>query len=169
MLPPLANGPAAPQDAEFFLIAERGILEPQAVLLCQSIRRFSGAYSKSAITAISPRRNCRPCRETSRTFAGLDVEYLESDLESPCPTYGTSFRILAAARREQQSRAPILIQLDSDTMFLREPEFCLAGVDAGARPVDVKGMCTEGAGDPFDPYWAASAKCSASTTKVFLG
>ena len=29
----------------------------------------------------------------------------------------------------------------------------MTGSDAAARPVDVKGMCTTGAGDPFDPYW----------------
>ena len=146
---------AAPPDVEFFLIAEQGILEPQAVLLCQSIRQFTGAYSRSPISVISPRRKCRPCRETSQKLARLDVEYLQWNLESPCPTYGTSFRVLAAARMEKRSGAPILIQLDSDTIFLREPDFSLPGVDAAARPVDVKGMCTEGAGDPFDPYWRA--------------
>src|SRR5712691_9380109 len=107
--PPLVDRPAGPQDAEFFLIVERGVLEAQALLLCQSIRQFAGAYSKSAITVISPRRNSRPCRETYKRFAGLNVEYLELNLESPCPTYGTSFRVLAAACVEQRARAPILI------------------------------------------------------------
>jgi hypothetical protein len=45
------------------------------------------------------------------------------------------------------------VQVDSDTVFLQDPDFSLNGVDAAARPVDVKGMCTSGPGDPFDPYW----------------
>jgi len=151
--PAPTDTPVAPRDAAFFLIAERGILEAQAVLLCQSIRKFAGAYSKSPITVISPRRNCRPSTETSRKLARLDVEYLELHLPSPCPDYGPSFRVLVAARMEQQATAAVLIQLDCDTIFAGEPDFRLAGVHAAARPVDVKGMCTEGAGDRFDPYW----------------
>jgi hypothetical protein len=52
--------------------------------------------------------------------------------------------VLAAARMEHRASAPVLIQLDSDTIFVREPDFSLAEVDAAARPVDMKGMCTEG-------------------------
>jgi hypothetical protein len=150
--------PVAPDNTAFFLIAERGILEAQAVLLCQSIRKFAGAYSKSPITVISPRRNCRPCRETSRKLVRLEVEYLELRLPSPCPSYGPSFRVLAAARMEQQATAAVLVQLDSDTIFVREPDFRLAGAHAAARPVDVRGMCTEGTGDRFDPYWRTLCK-----------
>src|SRR5260370_20328782 len=103
--PALTEVPVEPHDTAFFLIAERGILEAQAVLLCQSIRKFAGAWSKSPITVISPRRNCRPCTETSRKLARLDVEDLELRLPSPCPGYGPSFRVLAAARIEQQATA----------------------------------------------------------------
>jgi hypothetical protein len=46
-----------------------------------------------------------------------------------------------------------MVQLDSDTAFISEPDFSLTGVDAAARPVDVKGMCTTDSGDPFDEYW----------------
>lgn len=145
--------PVSPHETEFLLIAERGILEPQAVLLCKSIRQFAGAYAKSAISVVSPRRNARPCRTTVRQLESLDVDYVELHIPSPCPTYGTSFRVLAAAQMEDRGSAPMLIQLDSDTLFVREPDFFLPGAHVGARPVDVKGMCTEGPGDPFDVYW----------------
>jgi hypothetical protein len=145
--------PVSPHDTEFFLIAERGILEAQAVLLCKSIRRFAGAYAKSAISVVSPRRNARPCRTTVRQLAPLGVDYVELDLPSPCPAYGSSFKVLAAARMEDRGRAPVLVQLDSDTLFVGEPDFSLPAAHVGARPVDVKGMCTEGPGDAFDAYW----------------
>src|ERR1700682_125814 len=113
---PLA--PVTPHETEFFLIAERGILEPQAVLLCKSIRRFAGAYAKSPISVVSPRRNTRPCRTTVNQLASLDVDYVELDLPSPCPAYGTSFKLLAAAHMENRGKAPVLVQLDSDTLFV---------------------------------------------------
>ena len=40
------------QSVEFVLIAEAGILEAQALLLCESIRRFSGRYARSAVTVV---------------------------------------------------------------------------------------------------------------------
>lgn len=149
-----AGVPAAlPRDVQFFLIAERGILESQALLLCESVRAFGGAYAKCPITVVSPRPSRRPCRETIRRLGRLQVEHVALNLESPCPSYGPSYRILAAAYLERESRSAVLVQLDSDTIFVGEPDFGLAGADAAARPVDVKGMSTEGEGDAFDPYW----------------
>ena len=51
--------------------------------------------------------------------------------------------------------------LDSDTLFLREPcEFLLApDIDVALRPVDIKGMCTDGPQDSFDAYWQALCRC----------
>lgn len=140
-------------SVEFVLIAEAGILEAQALLLCESIRRFAGAYSRCHITVISPRSDRRPSHSTLRKLAQLEAEYLPIEIESCCPEYGSSYRVHAAAHVERRSGPPLIIQLDSDTLFLSEPDFSLAGYDAAARPVDVKGMCTTGPGDPFDGYW----------------
>ena len=143
----------AGDSVEFFLIAERGILELQALLLCSSVRRFAGAHSSAAITVVSPRRDRRPSSTTLRALEGLEAEYLEIDLSSQCPSYGPSFRVLAAARVERRPGAATLVQLDSDTMFVGEPDLDLGGFVAAARPTDLKGMCTAGTGDRFDPYW----------------
>ena len=85
----------------------------------------------------------------------MQIDYLPLDLESPCPEYGTSFRVIGASIVEQRSQADLLIQLDSDTVFLGEPDFALGGADVLARPVDVKGICTAGEGDAQDDYWRA--------------
>lgn len=139
--------------AEFFLIAEAGSLEAQALLLCRSIRRFGGEYHSDAITVVSPRASRRPSRATLQELDALGAEYLALDIHSPCPEFGPSFKVLAAAHVAQRPGPPILVQVDSDTLFLGEPDFSLTGVDAAARPVDVKGMCTTGEGDFFDQYW----------------
>ena len=148
MTPPARGG-----DLEFCILTEAGVLEAQALLLCRSIRRFAGAYASSSIVAVSPRPSRRPGRRTRRELEELGVEYLELDVHSVCPDYGTTFRIHALAHLSRRPGPPILVQIDSDTLFLAEPDFSLQGVDVAARPVDVKGMCTTGEGDPFDPYW----------------
>jgi hypothetical protein len=138
---------------EFVLVAEAGILEAQAVLLCASIRSFGGALSRSRITVVSPRADRRPSLSTVRKFERLQVEYLAPEIDSCCPDYGPSYRVHVAAFVERRSGPAMIVQLDSDTVFVAEPDPSLFECETTARPVDVKGMCTTGAGDPFDPYW----------------
>jgi hypothetical protein len=145
--------PARGGDVEFCVLAEAGVLEAQALLLCSSIRRFAGAYSSAAVVVVSPRPDRRPCRTTLRHLDRMGVEYVELDIRSPYPSFGPSFKILAVAHISRRPGPPIIVQIDSDTLFLGEPDFTLDGVDVAARPVDVKGMCTAGEGDPFDEFW----------------
>lgn len=140
-------------ELEFLIIAEAGILEDQTLLLCESIRIFGGRYSKAGIVVISPRQDRRPNEETLRRLEQLNVKYIPLSVDSPCPDYGTSFRVLAFAEYERMSSADVLVGLDSDTVFLAEPDLDLGSDDAAARPVDVVGMCSKGAGDPRDIYW----------------
>lgn len=148
------------RDVEFCVLVEQGLLEAQGLLLCESIRRFAGAYSPAAITAISPRPSQRPCRRTLRELDRFGVEYVELDVTTPCPHFGPSFKIHAVAHMARRPGPPILVQIDSDTLFLAEPELELAGADVAARPVDVKGICTAGQDDPLDKYWrTACAVC----------
>jgi hypothetical protein len=138
---------------EFVLVVEAGDLEQQARLLCESIRLHGGCYRDARISAVSP----TPGRRPSREFAGFAerhaVDYLERSLPMECPEYRTTNRIYAAAERADWSTAEVLVVIDSDTVFLREPDFRLDDTDVALRPVDVKGMCTAGPGDPYDPYW----------------
>jgi len=140
-------------EVQFFCLAEAGILAAQALLLCESIRAFGGVHAACPITVVSPRAERRPSPGTVRKLAHMDVECLELDIRSPCPSYGPSFRIYAAAHVEAISGPPILVQLDSDTLFVAPPELSLESKEACARPVDGKGMCTSGEGDAFDPFW----------------
>lgn len=141
-------------------LAEAGILEYQALLLAESIRNFTGKYSDSKITVISPRIDKRPLSTTINRLKDLDVEYLPLNLKSICPEYGTSYRILASAYFEKKSKADTLVVLDSDTIFMKEPDLELFDYDIGIRPVDVKGMCTTGnTDDPMDKYWRQLCQC----------
>jgi hypothetical protein len=148
-----ANEPLADGDVEFVLVAEAGVLEAQALLLCESIRRFGGRFSSSPITVISPRPARRPASSSVRAYGRLHADYLPIDVDSCCPQYGTSYRVHAAAHAERRIGPAVIVQLDSDTLFLGEPEFALGCYAAAARPVDVKGMCTAGPDDPCDGFW----------------
>jgi len=143
-------------EVEFCLLAERGVLEQQAVLLCESIRYFCGRYASAPITVISPRPERRPESWSQQRFVDLNASYLELSLASPVPDYGPSFRVLALAWRARQNGPPILIQLDSDTLFFAEPDLLqLEGHAAAARPVDMVGMCSRGPGDSREDLWRA--------------
>ena len=147
---------AVPSTAvEFVMVAEAGILEAQALLLVESIRRFTGVHSRSRITVVSPRRDRRPSRSTLRALERLEAEYRPIHVDSCCAEYGTSYRVHSLARIEPGSGPDIIVQLDSDTVFLGEPDLTLGDHEAAARPVDMKGMCTAGPGDSFNAYWRA--------------
>ena len=135
------------------MVVEAGTLEHQARLLCESIRANGGRYRDAPIAAISPLPGRRPSREFGAFAERHAVDYLELSLPIECPEYGTTHRIYAAAERACRSAAEVLIVIDSDTIFLREPDFRLDDADVAVRPVDVKGICTSGEGDDCDPYW----------------
>jgi len=142
-----------PDDIEFVFIAESGPLEFQALMLAESLRTFGGGLAGARSTVISPRSSRRPLPDTLKAFERLDVEYVPMDIESAFPEYGPSYKVHAMAQAARRSGAAIMVQVDSDTIFLDEPRLLAATKAATARPVDVKGMCTTSAGDALDPYW----------------
>ncbi|RAZ82628.1 hypothetical protein DPM33_34485 [Mesorhizobium hawassense] len=147
----LPDSPA--KSVEFVLIAEAGVLEAQALLLCESIRAFAGSYSQCPIIVVSPRSDRRPSASTLKKLEQLGVEYLPLDIDSCCPQYAPSYKVHSLAYVERRPGPPVIVQLDSDAIFIGEPVLLLESCEAAARPVDSKGMCTTGPGDPFDPYW----------------
>lgn len=140
----------------FVLCIEDNAIRPQALLLCESIRRFGGRHRSDPILAVAPRTGLGIDRETRRRLDAMDVEYVEEPLNTLCPEYGSANRVFAAAWAEARVRSEWIVVLDSDTVFLGEPELP-AGADVVVRPVDTKGSATEGPGDPFEAYWARLA------------
>ena len=110
-------------------------------------------FAQSRITVVSPRADRRPSAATLRALERRQAEYLAADIDSCCPEYGTSYRVHIAALIERRAGPAVIMQLDSDTISSPHRTLRLFACDATARPVDVKGMCTTGAEDAFDPYW----------------
>jgi hypothetical protein len=132
-------GSAGLLDADeiaFLLCVEANRLEPQARLLCESLRTFGGRYRDAPIYAVSPRPRLAPGRTARAHLDRLGVTQVVAPLNDTGSPYGTINLVL----------------LDTDTLLAGEPR--LVRADVGVRPVDVKGSASSGEGDPQDIYWA---------------
>jgi hypothetical protein len=136
----------------FVLCIEDNAIRAQALLLCESIRRFGGRFRTAPIVAVSPRRGLGVGRATRHALDAIGVEYVDEPLNDICPEYGSANRVFAAAWVESRARSTWIVVLDSDTIFVDEPELP-GGADVAVRPVDAKGSTTTGPGDPYEDYW----------------
>ncbi len=148
-------------DAGFVACIEGGVLEAQTLLLFESIRRYAGRFRDCSLYALSPRTGHAISKNARRELDELGAEYVDTILNTDCPEYGSANRVAAAAHIEDQRRHEILVILDSDTLFLREPgEFVLPpDIDVAVRPVDIKGISTAGPKDSCDTYWRDLCRC----------
>jgi tetratricopeptide (TPR) repeat protein len=163
----VGSWPAAPKhqsgvrpghgDATFVLCIENNAIRPQALLLCESIRTFGGRHGNARIVAVAPRPGLGVDAETQAMLRDLAVDYVDEPLNLSCQEYGSANRVFAAGWAERQVASEFVVVLDSDTVFLGEPELP-DDADFAARPVDTKGSATCGPGDPFEAYWRALAE-----------
>jgi hypothetical protein len=147
----VADGPT------FVLCIEDNAIGPQALLLCESIRRFGGRHCSAPILAVAPRPGLGIGRQARRRLEAMGVDYAEEPLNRVCPEYGSANRVFTAAWAEARARSEWIVVLDSDTVLLDELELP-AEADVAVRPVDMKGSATAGPGDPFEEYWARLAE-----------
>jgi hypothetical protein len=143
----------AADEVSFVMCLEANRLEPQGLLLCESIRAFGGRYANSPILGISPRPELALGPSAQAHLRDLGVTYVIEPLNLTGHPYGTINRIVAGAWAEAQLATSYLAMLDTDMIFSAEPR--LARADAGVRPVDTKGSASTGPEDPLDVYWSA--------------
>jgi hypothetical protein len=134
---------------------EAGRLEPQAVLLARSIRRFGGSLAGAPIYAVAPRAGQAPSAATARTLAELGVTLVAEPLNRDHADYGMANKFAAGRWAEEHATSAVLAFLDSDTIVVADPvDLRLApGVDIALRPVDWKDKGSTGPGDEREPYW----------------
>lgn len=145
-------------NCAFVLSVEQGKLESQAILLVESLRQFGGAYSRCPVYAVSPRPSRQMSQASRKALAALGVDVIVESLMPVDEPYGTVARLAACDWAEKNLACEILVSLDDDLFFTGEPDFSLRESDVFARPPDLKGICTTGAGDPFDGYWQKIAQ-----------
>lgn len=132
-----------------------GYLESMSKLLISSLREFGGKFSDVPIFSYQPRKNFKISQETIAFFEKNNVEYVELELNKYFCDYPFANKPLACSHREKNTKAEILIFLDSDVLFLNEPkEFADFGdADVILRPVDMKNIGVENSEDKNAIYW----------------
>ena len=139
----------------FLLCVERGFLEDQALLLVRSIRRYGGRFRQTPVYAFQPRVGSAVTDHTSGLLRELGAVHVTERLNARFADYPIANKIFAAAWAETTLDADILVFLDSDTFFAREPTALTlpAGRDAAVRPVSRARWASTGPGDPNEAYW----------------
>jgi hypothetical protein len=139
----------------FIACIEPGRLESQTLLLCESLRAFGGSLAGAPIHTWQPR--CGPAlpAATLQALEGLGVAHHVEPLNSRFHDYPIGNKIFVSARAEEVLEAEVIVFVDSDTVFLNEPEALRlpAGVAVAARPVDHRNRGSSGPDDPNEPYW----------------
>src|SRR5262245_48471593 len=72
----------------FVICVERGPLEDQAVLLCRSIRRYTGRHRDATIAAFQPRNGHEVARSTRDALDALGVAFHDEPINTAyrdCP------------------------------------------------------------------------------------
>ena len=97
---------AAPSlaTASFVLCIENNAIRDQALLLCESIRRFAGRHRDAPILAYAPRPGSASTRDTRARLREMRVEYFDEPLNAHCRDYGSANRVFAGAHAERHAR-----------------------------------------------------------------
>lgn len=130
----------------------------EGALLVGSLRAFGGAMKDLPVLCMVPGgADTLPLAEREKFVAyGCDFASFEPDERTAGLPFATKVSAAAEAERLSRGKADILVWLDHDTVFAREPsELRLPpGALIGARPVHHRLIGPLWDGDP-DQYWAA--------------
>lgn len=136
-----ADRPGRARSAAFAFMAGRGN-EKEALALASSLRSFGGALRDSRILAMVAGSVDKLTEPARSSLAALGVELLAYELPAPLATFPLADKVPAAAAAEaalagDTGGPDVLVWMDSDTIFLREPSEVLLpeGARLGFRPV----------------------------------
>ncbi len=139
----------------FVVCIEAGRLEGEALLLCESLRRFGGEHAGAAVSAYRPRAGEGLDKATRARLDELDVELIEEPLNEAHAYYPIANKLHAAAHAEQHGSEEVVVLLDSDAVFVGDPAALeLADTaDAAVSPVGKAGDGSTGPGHRNEAYW----------------
>jgi hypothetical protein len=109
----------------FAMCVEAGGFESMAVRAAQSLRKFGGRFSSCKMYAVTPRRGAPLARQTLQQFESLQVEYLNIRPTNRYPWYPNMNKPLALQELSDRSDAQQLCFVDSDMIFMGEPNLLL--------------------------------------------
>ena len=139
---------------------EAGELEPKTMRMVDSLRRFGGRFADIDVIAVTPRMGPPLARATRRSFDELGVRHVRVRPQTGYVWHHYMNKAQAVRAAEELTDADSILWIDSDIMFLREPnELELpADVDFVASAPDTGLIGSHGADDPNDAFWARCAQ-----------
>lgn len=142
-------------SVRFVCCVEAGRLEGEALLLCQSLRRFGGRFATAPIVAYSPRARDPVPERTRAELQRLEVALVEDELNTDHVANPIANKLYAGADAESRFTEEVVVVLDSDAVFLGEPELLdlAPGTDAAVSAVGKVSEGTTGPGHENEGYW----------------
>jgi hypothetical protein len=150
---------AKPPSMTVVVCIESGILEPLTLRMVDSLRRFGGRFANLDVVAVTPRLGPPLSPETRRRMAELGIEYLRVRPNHSYSWHHYMNKPEALAAVEERVTTEAIAWVDSDILFLREPNDLelSQGIDFLAGAPDAGVIGSTGATDPNDPFWRRSA------------
>jgi hypothetical protein len=125
-------------------------------VMVESLRTFGGKFKDAPVWVYTTDKLMASESEALAKFASLNVEFRASQVPQDATWFFLARKVFAAAQAEAdaEGKAAILARLDTDTIFIQEPdEYILPeGISVGYRPVfhrNINPLYT----DPLDAYW----------------
>jgi|SRR5215469_5971346 len=123
--------------------------------MVRSLRKYGGRFASSPVVAVTPRFGPPLSKRTLRAFNDLDVLYVRRPIKTKYSWFKFLNKPLALAIAEEFINSEAIGFLDSDLLFVNEPERLrlLPSEDFLGFPVECKEMGSTGPGDPYEPFW----------------
>jgi hypothetical protein len=148
-------------DTTIYTCVESGRLEPEVVLMAATLRAFGGRFSRCPVLAVRSRHGPQLARATLRAFEQLEVTYVDRPQRHALDWLGFTCKPLAAEIADRTARTRHIVWLDGDVFVVREPVALDAPLHDAVEVlgcVEELGPVSTGAGDRFEPFWAALAQ-----------
>jgi hypothetical protein len=154
----------------FVICTEPGRLEPQSLMLAESIRKFCGSLKHTPIYSFHPRTGVPIDLKTQEAFEKLGVIHQQLPINQEFHEYYLANKPLTCAYAEQNIDAEILVFLDSDQCFFAEPTEFLLPINCNVRmrPEYGKGIGSIGSKDSYEWYWQKLYQVLGVKREVFV-
>jgi hypothetical protein len=148
-------------DTTFYTCIESGRLEPEVVLMATTLRAFGGRFARCPVLAVRSRHGPQLARATLRALEQLEVTYVDRPQRHALDWLGFTCKPLAAEIADRTASTRHIVWLDGDIFVVREPGLLDAPQHDAVEVlgcVEEVGPVSTGAGDRFEPFWAALAQ-----------
>ena len=153
--------PVSTQRPSMTVVAcvESGELEPKTIRMVESLRRFGGRFADLDVIAVTPRVGPRLAPETRRRFGELGVRHIHVRPQTRYVWHHYMNKAQAVMAAEAVTDADSILWMDSDIIFLREPNDLdlPEGVGFLASAPDTGLIGSHGSDDPHDAFWSRCA------------